>query len=120
MVYTAKDYDRALLAPEEVFESPMDVVNTDSLTPEQKTESSPALGSQCARLAGGRRGKHDRPGAFASRRSEVRNQQIVRNGGNKRKQRRDLSPFWCDDRSAYGPPSARRQLGRASPFAMFG
>ncbi len=36
MVYTAKDYDRALLAPEEVFESPMDVVNTDSMTPEQK------------------------------------------------------------------------------------
>jgi hypothetical protein len=36
MVYTAKDYDRALIAPEEVFESPTDVVNTESMTPEQK------------------------------------------------------------------------------------
>ena len=36
MVYTAKDYDRALLAPEEVFKSPMDVVTTESMTSEQK------------------------------------------------------------------------------------
>ena len=35
-MYTAKDYDRALLAPEDVFESPMEVVSTESLTPEQK------------------------------------------------------------------------------------
>ncbi len=35
-IYTAKDYDRALIAPEQVFESPMDIVNTDSMTPEQK------------------------------------------------------------------------------------
>ncbi len=36
MTYTAKDYDRALIAPEQVFPSPMDVVTTESMTPEQK------------------------------------------------------------------------------------
>jgi hypothetical protein len=35
-MYTAKDYDRALIAPEDVFESPMGVVSTESMTPEQK------------------------------------------------------------------------------------
>ena len=35
-MYSAKDYDRALIAPEQVFESPMDIVNTDSMTSEQK------------------------------------------------------------------------------------
>lgn len=35
-MYTAKDYDRALIAPEQVFGSPMDVVNTPSMTSEQK------------------------------------------------------------------------------------
>ena len=35
-MFTAKDYDRALIAPEEVFESPMGVVSTESMTPEQK------------------------------------------------------------------------------------
>lgn len=35
-MYTAKDYDRALIAPEDVFESPMEVVSTESLTAEQK------------------------------------------------------------------------------------
>jgi len=35
-MYTAKDYDRALIAPEQVFEKPMDVVTTESMTPEQK------------------------------------------------------------------------------------
>lgn len=35
-MYTAKDFDRALIAPEEVFNSPMDIVATGSLTPEQK------------------------------------------------------------------------------------
>jgi len=35
-MYTAKDYDRALIAPEQVFKSPMDIVTTESLTPEQK------------------------------------------------------------------------------------
>ena len=36
MTYTAKDYDRALLAPEQVFDTPMDIVNTESMTSEQK------------------------------------------------------------------------------------
>lgn len=36
MTYTAKDYDRALIAPEQVFGSPMDIVTTESMTPEQK------------------------------------------------------------------------------------
>ncbi len=36
MTYTAKDYDRALIAPEQVFDSPMDIVTTESMTPEQK------------------------------------------------------------------------------------
>jgi len=36
MTYTAKDYDRALIAPEQVFASPMDIVETESMTPEQK------------------------------------------------------------------------------------
>jgi hypothetical protein len=31
-MYTAKDYDRALLTPSSVFEKPLDVVATDSLT----------------------------------------------------------------------------------------
>ena len=35
-MYTAKDYDRALIAPEQVFTSPMDIVTTESMTPEQK------------------------------------------------------------------------------------
>lgn len=35
-MYSAKDYDQALLTPESVFDSPMDIVKTDSLTPEQK------------------------------------------------------------------------------------
>ena len=35
-MYTAKEYDRALIAPEQVFKSPMDIVTTESLTPEQK------------------------------------------------------------------------------------
>ena len=35
-MYTAKDYDRALIAPEQVFKSPIDIVTTESLTPEQK------------------------------------------------------------------------------------
>jgi hypothetical protein len=36
LMYSAKDYDQALLTPETVFTSPMDVVETHSLTPEQK------------------------------------------------------------------------------------
>jgi hypothetical protein len=35
-MYSAKDYDQALLTPESIFTDPMDVVDTDSLTPEQK------------------------------------------------------------------------------------
>jgi hypothetical protein len=35
-MYSAKDYDQALLTPESIFTDPMDVVETDSLTPEQK------------------------------------------------------------------------------------
>ena len=35
-MYTAKDYDKALLAPAQVFELPMEVVNTESLTVKQK------------------------------------------------------------------------------------
>lgn len=35
-MYTAKDFDRALIAPEDVFESPMGVVRTESMTPSQK------------------------------------------------------------------------------------
>ncbi len=35
-MYTAKDYDRALIAPEQVFPTPMDVVVTESMTAEQK------------------------------------------------------------------------------------
>ena len=35
-MYTAKDYDKALIAPEEVFSAPMDVVATEALTPQQK------------------------------------------------------------------------------------
>ena len=35
-MYSAKDYDQALLTPESIFNNPADVVETDSLTPEQK------------------------------------------------------------------------------------
>ena len=35
-MYSAKDYDQSLLTPESIFADPMDVVETDSLTPEQK------------------------------------------------------------------------------------
>lgn len=35
-MYTAKDYDKALLAPAQIFELPMEIVNTDSLTVKQK------------------------------------------------------------------------------------
>ncbi|HZP19753.1 MAG TPA: hypothetical protein VFB16_06035 [Bauldia sp.] len=37
-MYTAKDYDRALLSPTSVFERPMDVVATDSMTAKQKLD----------------------------------------------------------------------------------
>jgi hypothetical protein len=37
-MYTAKDYDRALLSPSSVFEQPMDVVATGSMTARQKLE----------------------------------------------------------------------------------
>jgi hypothetical protein len=37
-MYTAKDFDRALLSPSSVFEQPMDVVATDSMTAGQKLE----------------------------------------------------------------------------------
>ena len=37
-MYTAKDYDRALLCPASIFAGPMDVVVTDSLTAAQKLE----------------------------------------------------------------------------------
>ena len=37
-MYTAKDYDRALLSPSSVFDQPMDVVATDSMTARQKLE----------------------------------------------------------------------------------
>ncbi|MDO9461414.1 MAG: hypothetical protein Q7N95_15065 [Alphaproteobacteria bacterium] len=35
---TSKDYDRALIAPEEVYDDPMGVVTDKRLTPEQKME----------------------------------------------------------------------------------
>jgi len=35
-MYTAKDFDRALLSPSSVFDRPMDVVATDSMTADQK------------------------------------------------------------------------------------
>ncbi len=35
-MFTAKDYDKALLTPAQIFELPMEVVNTDSLTIKQK------------------------------------------------------------------------------------
>jgi hypothetical protein len=37
-MYTARDYDRALLSPSSVFDRPMDVVSTDSMTAGQKME----------------------------------------------------------------------------------
>lgn len=37
-MYTAKDYDRALLNPSSVFEMPLDIVMTQSMTAEQKLE----------------------------------------------------------------------------------
>jgi hypothetical protein len=37
-MYTAKDFDRALLSPSSVFDKPMDVVATDSMTPHQKLQ----------------------------------------------------------------------------------
>ncbi len=37
-MYTAKDYDRALLVPSSVFDRPMDIVATDSMTSSQKLE----------------------------------------------------------------------------------
>jgi hypothetical protein len=36
MLYTAKDYDRALLSPSSVFDSPMEIVATVSMTALQK------------------------------------------------------------------------------------
>ena len=35
-MFTAKDYDKALLTPEKIFNLPMEVVDTESLTTEQK------------------------------------------------------------------------------------
>jgi hypothetical protein len=35
-MFTAKDYDQALVTPAQVFELPMEVVDTESLTTKQK------------------------------------------------------------------------------------
>jgi hypothetical protein len=35
-MFTAKDYDKALLTPSQIFDLPMEVVNTESLTTRQK------------------------------------------------------------------------------------
>jgi len=35
-MFTAKDYDQALLTPQKIFDLPMEVVDTDSLTAKQK------------------------------------------------------------------------------------
>jgi hypothetical protein len=35
-MFTAKDYDEALINPGKIFEMPMEVVNTESLTTRQK------------------------------------------------------------------------------------
>ena len=35
-MFTAKDYDQALLTPQKIFSLPMEVVETESLTPKQK------------------------------------------------------------------------------------
>jgi hypothetical protein len=37
-MYTAKDFDRALLNPASVFKMPLDIVMTESLTAQQKLE----------------------------------------------------------------------------------
>ena len=35
-MFTAKDYDQALLTPQKIFDLPMEVVETESMTTEQK------------------------------------------------------------------------------------
>ena len=35
-MFTAKDYDHALLTPQKIFDLPMEVVDTESLTTKQK------------------------------------------------------------------------------------
>ena len=35
-MFTAKDYDQALLTPQKIFNLPMEVVETESMTPKQK------------------------------------------------------------------------------------
>ena len=35
-MFTAKDYDQALLTPQKIFDLPMEVVETDSMTTNQK------------------------------------------------------------------------------------
>jgi hypothetical protein len=35
-MFTAKDYDQALLTPQKIFELPMEVVETESMTAQQK------------------------------------------------------------------------------------
>ncbi len=37
-MYTAKDYDQALLNPAAVFKAPKDILHTDALTTDQKLE----------------------------------------------------------------------------------
>ena len=37
-MFTAKDYDQALLTPQKIFDLPMQVVETESLTAKQKLE----------------------------------------------------------------------------------
>jgi hypothetical protein len=37
-MFTAKDYDQALLTPQKIFDLPMEVVETESLTAKQKLE----------------------------------------------------------------------------------
>ena len=46
-MFTAKDYDQALLTPQKIFDLPMEVVETESYDHEPEVEGSEALGSGC-------------------------------------------------------------------------
>lgn len=69
-MYSAKDFDQALLTPESVFSNPMVVVETTSLTPEQKMTvlkrwEANATGMEVASsesMTGGERSKLDEVG----------------------------------------------------------
>ncbi len=66
-MFTAKDYDKALLNPAAIFKQPKDILDTDSMTAPQKLEVLKRWETDALLLSGGDRGEHGRRRTVADR-----------------------------------------------------